>query len=30
MHYSFEYDETLDFTYEIGLLIESLQENKII
>ena len=30
MHYSFEYYETLDFTYEIGLLIEFLQENKII
>ena len=29
MHYSFEYYETLDFTYEIGLLIEFLQENKI-
>lgn len=30
MHYSFEDYETLDFTYEIGLLIEFLQENKII
>ena len=30
LHYSFEDYETLDFTYEIGLLIEFLQENKII
>ena len=30
IHYSFEDYETLDFTYEIGLLIEFLQENKII
>ena len=30
MHYSFQDYETLDFTYEIGLLIEFLQENKII
>ncbi|WP_323652353.1 hypothetical protein [Aliarcobacter butzleri] len=30
MHYSFQDYKTLDFTYEIGLLIEFLQENKII